>query len=670
MCGIAGLIDRRLPGRQQLLNLAGEMAERLTHRGPDDRGVWAQESAGVALGFRRLAIIDLSPAGHQPMESACSRYVISFNGEVYNHREMRNELQKRAHRFTGTSDTEVMLAAISEWGLRDAVGRFVGMFAFALWDSLEQKLYLVRDRLGIKPLYYSWTPNVFLFASELKALHAHPSFIGKIDRRALALMQRFGYIPDPHCIYDDARKLLPGNLLVIPAGSSPFQEPRISPYWSIDDIRAAEPPDRAMGPEEEAESRLDALIREAVRLRMIADVPVGAFLSGGIDSSMVVAVMQGMAQRSVKTFTIGFEEEGFNEANQAREVAKHLGTDHTELVVTASTAQSVIPRLPEMFDEPFADSSQIPTYLVSALARRDVTVSLSGDGGDELFNGYDRYVLGARTWKHLARCPRALRDPASKILHRFSPDQWDAIYRKFYRFLPPRQQVSGFGRKIHKLANLLAAQSPGDFYRLLVSQWQDGSEILLDASEPTTAFNYFRDAQSPASFLESMARTDLMTYMPGDILAKVDRASMSVGLEARVPLLDHRIVEFALRLPMSFKVRKDVGKYILRKLLYKYVPQKLVDRPKMGFGVPIGQWLRGPLREWAQDLLDERAIRDAAYFRADKLRQLWSEHLTGQVDWSSRLWTVLMFQSWLKRWKTKSGERFVERPASPVFARG
>jgi len=670
MCGIAGLIDRRLPGRQQLLSVASDMAERLAHRGPDDRGVWAQETAGVAFGFRRLAIVDLSAAGHQPMESDCSRYVITFNGEVYNHREMRNELHKRGHRFRGTSDTEVMLAAISEWGLRESVGRFVGMFAFALWDSLERKVYLVRDRLGIKPLYYSWSQNVFLFASELKALHAHPSFPDEIDRGALALMQRFGYVPDPHCIRRDARKLLPGNFLEIAVECNSFQEPRVSPYWSIEDARDTEPVVRLLGNEEQAEFQLASLVREAVRLRMLADVPVGAFLSGGIDSSLVVAVMQSMAYRPVKTFTIGFEEEGFNEARHAREVAKHLGTDHTELVVTANAAQSVIPRIPEMFDEPFADSSQIPAHLVSALARREVTVSLSGDVGDELFSGYDRYVMGARTWNRMAHCPAALRGPARRFLRRFSPEQWDSAYGKFSRLLPAHQLLSGFGRKAHKLANLLSAQSCGEFYRLLVSQWQDASEILVDAQEPSTAFDYVREGQSVATFLETMARIDLVTYLPGDILTKVDRASMSVGLEARVPLLDHRIVEFALRLPMSFKIRGGVGKHILRKLLYRYVPQKLVDRPKMGFGVPIGRWLREPLRDWAQDLLDERAILDAGYFRADVIRQLWREHLTGRVDWSSRLWTVLMFQSWLKRWKIEKRARIHERPAFPALATG
>ena len=670
MCGIAGLIDRRLPGRQQLLSVASEMAGRLAHRGPDDRGVWAQESAGVAFGFRRLAIIDLSPAGHQPMASECSRYIITFNGEVYNHREIRSELQKRAHRFKGTSDTEVMLAAISEWGLREALVRFVGMFAFALWDSLERKLYLVRDRLGIKPLYYSWSQNVFLFASELKALHAHPSFPDEIDRGALALMQRFGYVPDPHCIYRDTRKLLPGNFLEISTDCSVFHEPRVAAYWSVEDACRAELPDRLLRNEEEAEARLAALVSDAVRLRMVADVPVGAFLSGGIDSSLVVAVMQSMAHRSVKTFTIGFEEEGFNEAVAARGVAKHLGTDHTELVVTPGTAQSVIPLLPEMFDEPFADSSQIPTYLVSALARREVTVSLSGDGGDELFSGYDRYALGARTWGHLAHFPNALKGPARRLLRRFSPEQWDTAYRNFSLLLPARQLVSGFGRKAHKLANLLSAQSSGEFYRLLVSQWQQSSEILLDDNEPSTAFNCVREGQSATAFLETMARLDLVTYLPGDILTKVDRASMSVGLEARVPLLDHRIVEFALQLPMSFKIRQGVGKYILRKLLHRYVPQALVNRPKMGFGVPIGRWLREPLRDWAQDLLQERAIRDAGYFRADMIRQLWREHLTGRADWSSRLWTVLMFQSWLKRWKVKSRGSLYEGPPSPVLTTG
>ena len=647
MCGLTGFWETsaRRAGAD-LCQTVRRMAGTLHHRGPDDGGEWAEARAGVAFGFRRLAIVDLSPAGHQPMTSASERYVIAFNGEVYNFEALRAELtgQNAAPAFRGRSDTEVMLAAIEAWGLEAAVRRFVGMFAFALWDRQERILHLVRDRLGIKPLYYGWAGDTLLFGSELKALRAHPAFRPEIDRDVLTLLLRHNYVPAPYSIYKGIRKLPPGTILTLRGGG----EATPVPYWSARDAAAAGLADPFSGSEAEATDRLDALLREAVGLRMVADVPLGAFLSGGVDSSAVVALMQAQSARPVQTFSVGFRESGYDEAPFAREVANHLGTDHTELYVSPEDAQAVIPALPAMYDEPFADSSQIPTFLVSQLARRSVTVSLSGDGGDELFAGYNRYFAGRRLWDRMDRMPPALRRAAAGALTAVPSRTVDALARQIHPLLPRGLRHGGLSGKVAKTADILRADCPDAMYGTLVSHWTDPAALVLGehVGEPPTALTGEDRWAGPTDLTQRMMYMDQMSYLPDDILTKVDRASMAVGLEARVPLLDHRVVEFAWRLPLSLTLRDGQGKWLLRQVLYRYVPREMIERPKMGFGVPLDSWLRGPLRPWAEALLDENRLRDEGFFDPAPIRARWAEHLSGRRDWQSHLWGVLMFQAW------------------------
>jgi asparagine synthase (glutamine-hydrolysing) len=651
MCGIAGFISRDQADEAGLKARASRMAEALIRRGPDDSGVWVDAKAGLGLGFRRLAIIDLSPEGHQPMLSACGRYVMVFNGEVYNFLELRKELEAKGHRFRGRSDTEVMLAAFSEWSVTAAVPKFVGMFAFALWDRQERALHLVRDRLGIKPLCYGWIGKAFVFGSELKALRAHPDFAPEVDRGALALYLRYGYIPAPHSIYRGIHKLVPGSILTLKNECSQGQqESTPAPYWSMAEVTAQGSSGPLLIDEREAVARLEDALKESVRLRMIADVPVGAFLSGGIDSSTVVAVMQAHSSRPVKTFTIGFHEDGYNEATHAKAVADHLGTDHTELYVTSDEARAVIPKLATVFDEPFSDSSQIPTFLVSELARRYVTVSLSGDGGDELFGGYPRYFMALKMWSSVGLLHLSSRRIMARLITLWKPSQYD----RAIGWLRPRPNGKGraisIGDRIHKGAELLTVESSDALYQRLVSIWTKPEEIVKGSSEPDTPWSDPRRLAATACFEERMMLRDLLSYLPDDILTKVDRASMGVSLEARVPLLDHRLVEFAARVPSSMKIRGRRGKWLLRQLLYKYVPKKLVERPKMGFGVPIGAWLRSPLRDWAEDSLSERRLKREGYLHPEQVRQRWLEHLSGHRNWQYHLWDILMFQGWLERW--------------------
>ena len=648
MCGLTGFLQRGEGNSERFRPIVGAMASQLVHRGPDDSGVWVDADAGIALGFRRLAILDLTPEGHQPMLSACGRYVIVFNGEVYNFAELRKALESRGHKFRGHSDTEVMLAAIREWGVEAAVKQFVGMFAFALWDRQERALHLVRDRLGIKPLYYGLAGKTFLFGSELKALRAHPDFVREINRGALALLMRHNYIPQPYSIYEGIYKLTPGCILTLSAGDSPWpQLPCPRPYWSARMVYEGAVADPFKGTEEEALEQLEGLLRDAVRLRMVADVPQGAFLSGGIDSSTVVALMQGQSTRPVKTFTIGFYEDRYNEARHAKAVAAHLGTDHTELYVTPEEAMAVIPKLPTLYDEPFSDSSQIPTFLISELARQQVTVSLSGDGGDELFGGYDRYFIGMSVW----RTARGMGKPGRRLgawaLERLSPEFWSRLFAKADAFLPSHLRAKVPSGKVHKLAEVLKAETPEEFYRFLVSQWKRPAEIVIGAEEPPTALSTPSQWAALPQFVQRMMFLDLITYLPDDILTKVDRASMGVSLEARVPLLDHRVVEYAARIPVSMKIRHGQGKWLLRHVLYRHVPKELIERPKMGFSIPVEAWLRGPLREWAEDLLDADRLRREGFLRPEPIRKLWAEHLSGQQDWHYYLWDVLMFQAWL-----------------------
>ncbi len=641
MCGITGFLDK-VPSksRDELARLVTHMSDCIRHRGPDDEGIWCDETAGLALGFRRLAILDLSPTGRQPMLSAGERYVIIYNGEIYNHNVLRQELVSLGHAFRGTSDTEVILAAILQWGLDAAVKRLNGMFAFALWDRSEHALHLVRDRLGIKPLYYSWVGDTFLFGSELKSLRAHPAFKGEIDRNALALYLRYNYIPAPFSIYVGIHKLLPGSILTIRSTDDPrAAAPAV--YWSARQVVEAGVANPFQGNEREATDALEALLRRSIGLRMIADVPLGAFLSGGIDSSTVVAMMQVQSSRPVQTFTIGFNEAGFDEALYARAVARHLHTDHTELYVSPEETRDVIPLLSTLYDEPFSDSSQIPIYLVSRLARQSVTVSLSGDGGDELFGGYNRYFAAPRIWNRVGWLPIAARRAIARGILSISPSTWGNWLARTTRLPNPAD-------KAQKLADVIQASGISSIYQHLVSHWDRPTEVALNSVEPgTPATDPARWAQVD-DFAEQMMYMDLITYLPDDVLCKVDRASMGVSLEARAPFLDdHEVVEFAWRLPLSMKIRNGAGKWILRQVLYRHVPKAMIDRPKMGFGVPLDAWLRGPLRDWGETLLDESCLRQQGYLRPESIRQKWAEHLSGARNWQYLLWDVLMFQAWL-----------------------
>jgi asparagine synthase (glutamine-hydrolysing) len=636
---------------QELRTQVCRMADQLVHRGPDDAGLWVDAEAGVALGFRRLAIVDLSPAGHQPMTSSNGRYVIVFNGEVYNFGELRKDLEPLRHGFRGHSDTEVMLEAVSEWGLEAAVRKFVGMFAFALWDRRERVLHLVRDRLGIKPLYCGWQDKTFLFGSELKALRVHPAFRPEVNRSALALYLRLGYIPQPYSIYQGIWKPPAGHILSIQAGAQPSLElPGTARYWSAKEVYETGAADPFQGSGAEAIEELDRLLRESIRLRMIADVPLGAFLSGGIDSSTVVSLMQAQSNRPVKTFTIGFHEQEFNEAAHAKAVAAHLGTDHTELYVTPKQAMDVIPKLPTLYDEPFGDSSQIPTYLLSALTRRHVTVSLSGDGGDELFGGYTRYVRGRKFWEIIRCFPYTSRNALARLIRVCKPATYNRLWGGLTPILPRLARPSTVGDRAYRLAEMMAARNPEELYHNLISYWRHPTEVVLDAKESPTILTQPSDWARLADISQRMMFLDLATYLPDDILAKVDRASMGVSLEARVPILDHRVVEFAARIPLSMKIRWGQTKWLLREVLYRYVPRELVERPKMGFGIPIEDWLRGPLRDWAEELMSEGRLRREGFFRPEAIRELWAVHLSRQRNRYGHLWNVLMFQAWREKW--------------------
>lgn len=648
MCGLTGFLrpsaDRNA---QDLRCLVARMAGTLRHRGPDDEGTFVEESAGFALGFRRLAIIDLTPAGRQPMESASGRFLMAFNGEFYNFRALGRELQSLGWKFRGHSDTEVVLAAIEQWGIAQALERVNGMFAVALWDRRERTLHLIRDRMGEKPMYWGFAGKSFVFGSELKALRAHPEFSATIDRGALALYLRHNCVPAPFSIYRNVWKMPPATILSVRAGQD-WSRLSPVPYWSVKDAAERGLAEPFRGTDAEAVSCFEELLQDAVRLRMEADVPLGAFLSGGVDSSTVVALMQAQSPRPVRTFTIGFREASYDEAQDARNVAHHLGTDHTQLYVTSEEAREVIPLLPKLYDEPFADSSQIPTYLVSRLARRQVTVSLSGDGGDELFAGYNRYSWGRKIWKGLGWMPSPLRAAAAKGLLAVSPGAWDRLFRRLGRVFPQMARQRMTGEKIHKLAGVLGADGPEALYLGLVSHWTRPETIVSGAREPATIVTDSARWASLPDFTLRMMFLDAVTYLPDDILVKLDRATMGVSLEGRVPLLDHRLVEFSWRVPLSMKIRHGEGKWLLRQVLHRYVPPSLVERPKMGFGVPIDSWLRGPLRDWAETLLGENRLRREGFLNPAPIREKWVEHLSGRRNWQHHLWDILMFQAWLE----------------------
>lgn len=641
MCGVLGYWTTPAGLSRDARTQLQAMAKDLRHRGPDDSGEFWNDADGIALGHLRLSIVDLSAQGHQPMHSASGRYVISYNGEVYNFAEIRSELERSGllrGQFRGGSDTEVLLAAVEAWGIRAAVERFVGMFAFALWDGQRRELHLVRDRLGVKPLYFGGAPGNLVFGSELRALTAHPAFSRDLDPRSVASYLRYGYVPGPFSIYRAARKVSPGTILTF---SSPSSEPATTVrYWSAETV-ATRGVDHPLGGDDETlADRLEALLRDAVRLRMVADVPLGAFLSGGIDSSTVVALMQAQSSRPVRTFSIGNSASSHDESKAAAAVAAHLGTEHTELVITPENALALVPELPRIYDEPFADPSELPTYLVSRLARKEVTVALSGDGGDELFGGYNRHVWGPYIWNVARRVPSSLRRMAAHVLLSMSPDELDRLHDALG---PAAPNVRHPGQQAHKIARLLGATSRESCYELLSTHWTDTDHLLL---KRVTAHSPELPSAENLGFANAMMLWDLAGWLPDDIMTKVDRASMAVSLEAREPMLDHRLVEFAWRLPLSTKVRGREGKWLLRKVLYRHVPRPLVDRPKTGFAVPLAEWLRGPLRNWASDLLSPDAIRRAGLLDAGGVLRLMNEHQAGRRNYENVLWNLVMLQAW------------------------
>jgi len=626
------------------------MAEAILHRGPDDSGVWHDADICIALAHRRLSILDLSPAGHQPMHSACERYVLVFNGEIYNHLSLRDQLELAGYSYgwRGHSDTETLLAGFAFWGVSDTLRQAVGMFAFCLWDKIEHTLTLARDRFGEKPLYYGWASRgnerTFLFGSELKALRAHPQFDNPINRGALALYMQHCAVPAPYSIYENICKLQPGHVLTLRHCELAAGALSIKPYWLLTDTvrRSQANPVHA---EVEAVSMLDAALREAVAQQAVADVPLGAFLSGGVDSSAIVALMQAQSMSPIQTFTIGFEEAAFDESAHALAVSKHLGTDHHLIRVKADDALSVIPLLPQLYDEPFADSSQIPTFLVCQAARRNVTVALSGDAGDELFGGYNRYFLAERLWDRIAWLPYHLRRLMGVGIQQLPVDAWDVLGG----LLPKSHAISRLGDKAHKFAHRMqTVKSLDDLCYSLVTEWPPDFSLVKDAVRLPTQFDNPALVAGMSEAEHRMMILDSITYLPDDILTKVDRAAMGVSLETRVPFLDHRLAELAWRLPLNMKIRGGLGKWVLRQVLYNYVPRELIERPKAGFAIPVGQWLRGPLRDWAEALLDEKRLEQEGYLKPAPVREIWRQHLSGRFDWTNRLWAVLMFQAWLE----------------------
>jgi asparagine synthase (glutamine-hydrolysing) len=621
------------------------MADTLVRRGPDGSGVWADDTTGVALSHRRLSIQDLSPAGHQPMESACGRFVITFNGEVYNFRPLRVDLEQAGRRFRGHSDTEVILAAVREWGLDAALPKMQGMFAFGLWDRERQTLTLVRDRVGKKPLYYGWFGDTFLFGSELKALRQHPEFRADIDRDVLGTFIQYSWIPSPYSIFRGVKKLPPGMSLTIAArGAQASAQPRA--YWSAREAAERGEHEPFSGSREAAVEALDALLRDAVAERMIADVSLGAMLSGGFDSTLVVAVMQALSREPVRTFSIGFHEAEYNEATHAKAVAAHLGTEHTELYVSSQEAMGVIPDLPTLYDEPFADASQIPTFLVSRLARNDVTVALTGDGGDELFAGYTRYPSALKNWRKTGGTPLMLRRAAEAVARRSLNAGFSLLER-----LPAGERgwAAKAGKALAKLERKMerwGATDPVDMFARMSVHGLSNDRFVPGARALPTVLNdrsRWPDVREP---LQAMMYLDALGFMSDDILVKVDRASMGVSLEVRSPLLDHRIMEFAWSLPVALRIGPGGGKLVIRDLLARYVPRAMTDRPKAGFNVPVGEWLRGPLRDWAADLLAPARIRGQGLLDDRAVQRLWQQHQSGWRNHKNLVWSLLMFQAW------------------------
>ena len=655
MCGIAGLFDpsstRSAP---TLVHLTETMTATLEHRGPDAVGFWADPASGISLGHRRLSVVGLGPEGDQPMASPGGRWVVTYNGEIYNHAAIRQRLVAEGCVFRGGSDTEVLVTAVEQWGLLEALDACEGMFALALWDRQLHQLHLIRDRFGEKPLFYGWVGGSLAFASELKALRTLPHFAADLDRDAVALFLRHNCIPAPHTIYRGVSKLLPGQLVTFGDGAGPGAAPTRRTYWSAREAIEQARRSPLTGSPDELADRLESVLSGAVAARMVADVPVGAFLSGGVDSSLVVALMQQQSVTKVRTFTVGFADRAFDESTEAAQVAAHLGTDHTPLMVSDSEALEVIPRLPEIWDEPFGDVSEIPMHLVSRLARRDVTVSLSGDGGDELFAGYNRHAWLERLWRRVSVLPAPVRRAAGTGLGRIPPGWVDGVARTTTR-LPARMQVRNPSSKVTKVGKVLAASDPAGAYLSLVSYWDDAEALVIGAGPTVSVASRPEEWPALDGITEQMMWLDLVGYLPDDILTKLDRAAMATSLETRVPFLDRGVFETAWRLPLSMKLHDGITKWLLRRVLLRHVPAELVERPKMGFGFPIGAMLRGPLRPWAEDLLGESRLVEQGVFDPGPIRQAWRQHLEGSRDLAHELWAVLAFQAWMERWEPSSG---------------
>ncbi|UFZ04427.1 asparagine synthase (glutamine-hydrolyzing) [Bradyrhizobium ontarionense] len=652
MCGITGLLCPGGADDGRLSGIVDRMTTALAHRGPDASGIWTQAAAGIAFGHRRLAILDLSEAGAQPMHSVCGRYTVTFNGEIYNHLDVRAELEAcgAAPNWRGHSDTETLLAAVRQWGVQPALQRLIGMFAFALWDAETRRLTLARDRFGEKPLFYGWSGADLVFGSELKALAAHPSWAPSLDRAALTAFMRYSYVPAPATIWSGVRKLPAASFVSVSGDAAPGTWPEPQPYWSLRDRVVAGQGDRISN-DSDAIERLEQLLAVAVKRQCLSDVPLGAFLSGGIDSSTIVALMQAQASRPVRTFSIGFAEGGYNEAEDARRVAQHLGTDHTELYVDARTAMDVIPKLPRIYDEPFADSSQIPTHLVAQLARQHVTVALSGDAGDELFGGYNRHVWGGALQARLGHLPMPVRRAIGAVLSAIAPEPADTIITALQPVLPARLRVRHAGDQVAKLGRIIAADGFEGLYRTLCSIDHDPARTVVAGEErPSWAGDEMRRLTVQLDRLDRMTLADSLSYLSDDILQKVDRAAMAVALETRVPFLDKDVVEFSTRVPAGMKVRDGRGKWLVRQVLYRHVPADMIDRPKTGFSIPLDAWLRGPLKSWAADLLSPARLQRQGLFDPARVTRMFDEHLSRRHNHSYWLWNVLMAEAWHNEW--------------------
>ena len=637
MCGIAGFVG----ASSNPYACLDRMIQKINHRGPDDKGIWHDEKSKIGFAHARLSILDLSSAGHQPMHSSSNRYVIIFNGEIYNYKEILSQLEKNSSiKMRGHSDTEVLLAAIERWGLEKTLKKTSGMFALALWDKKNYVLSLARDRIGEKPLYYGWIDDTFIFASELKAIKEFPGFNNKIDRDSLALFLRYSSIPAPYSIYKGISKLRPGFILEFVPASKKIKEYE---FWSLEKTYKTAKKDQQFKNDKHALIELEKVLSKAVAQQMQSDVPLGAFLSGGIDSSTIVSLMQSQSKQKINTFSIGFDVEGFNEAEHAKAVANHLKTNHFDMYVTEQDALDVIPNLHLIYDEPFADSSQIPTFLVSKIAKQKVTVALSGDAGDELFGGYNRYIFTKSMFGKIKKTPSLIKYLARKLIFSLSEESWNKYLGRLLE-----NRFANLGYKLHKGADVLNSASIRELHFKLASLIQNPSNWLINSTEPSTILNDKVERFSEFNPIEQMMIYDLLTYLPTDILTKVDRAAMAVSLETRVPFLDPKVIEFSANLPLNYKIRDGQSKWILRELLYKHVPKDLIERPKMGFAVPLAEWLRGPLKDWAEFLLDEKRLHEEGFFNVDVVREKWNEHVSGKRNWHYQLWNVLIFQIWLE----------------------